>query len=120
MENYKLVLRGDLNQNGYLFGGNLLKWVDEFSWIAASLDFPGCSFVTLAMDNVVFRKSIKEGSVLKFDIRLMQKGTTSARYSVDVLCRKSCDDKMIPVFSTIITFVNVDNYGGKTAIPTLH
>lgn len=28
METYKLVLPEHLNPYGYLFGGNLLKWVD--------------------------------------------------------------------------------------------
>jgi hypothetical protein len=30
MENHKLVLPEHLNQYGFLFGGNLLKWVDEY------------------------------------------------------------------------------------------
>jgi len=38
MESYKLVLPEHLNHYGYLFGGNMLKWVDEISWIAASRD----------------------------------------------------------------------------------
>jgi acyl-CoA hydrolase len=120
MENYKLVLRGDLNQNGYLFGGNLLKWVDEFAWIAASLDFPSSNFVTIAMDNVVFKKSIKEGSILKFDIRLKKIGKTSVQYEVEVLCKKSCEEEMKIVFSTVITFVNIDSKGEKNAILILH
>lgn len=120
MENHKLVLPGDLNQNGYLFGGNLLKWVDEYAWIAASLEFPGCSFVTIAMDNVVFKKSVKEGSILKFDVRLKKTGNTSVQYNVNILCQQSCDEKMMKVFSTIITFVNIDSSGMKNAISTLH
>ncbi|NQU85396.1 MAG: acyl-CoA thioesterase [Mariniphaga sp.] len=120
MENHKLVLPGDLNQNGYLFGGNLLKWVDEYAWIAASLEFPGCSFVTIAMDNVVFKKSVKEGSILKFDIRLKETGHTSVKYNVNVLCQKACDEKMDTIFSTIITFVNINSNGEKNAIQTLH
>ena len=119
MENHKLVLPGDLNQNGYLFGGNLLKWVDEYAWIAASLEFPGCRFVTIAMDNVVFKKSVQEGSILKFDINLIKKGNTSVQYNVDVLCQHSCSEKQITVFSTKITFVNLDGNGIKTVIPEL-
>ena len=57
MENHKLVLPGHLNHYGYLFGGHLLQWVDECSWIAATLDYPGCQLVTIAMDRVEFRKS---------------------------------------------------------------
>jgi acyl-CoA hydrolase len=119
MENYKLVLRGDLNQNGYLFGGNLLKWVDEYAWIAASLEIPGSNFVTIAMDNVVFKKSITEGSILKFDIHLKKTGNTSVQYDVKVFCQKSCGEEMKSVFSTVVTFVNIDSNGNKIAIHAL-
>jgi acyl-CoA hydrolase len=119
MENYKLVLRGDLNQNGYLFGGNLLKWVDEYAWIAASLEFTDCNFVTIAMNNVVFKESIGEGSILKFEVNLAKTGNTSTQYNVCVYCKKSCNKKMLLVFSTIVTFVNINKEGKKTAIPTL-
>ncbi len=47
MENFKVVRPGHLNHYDYLFGGELLKWVDEISWIAASCDYPGCKFVTV-------------------------------------------------------------------------
>ncbi|MBN1820332.1 MAG: hypothetical protein JXR31_05375 [Prolixibacteraceae bacterium] len=120
MENHKLVLPGDLNQNGYLFGGNLLKWVDEYAWIAASLEFPECKFVTLAMDEVVFKKSVKEGSILNFDIRHLKTGNTSVQYKVNVFCRNTCSEISDTIFSTIITFVNIDSNGKKSAIPVLH
>ena len=120
MENHKLVLPGDLNQNGYLFGGILLKWVDEYAWIAASLEFPECKFVTLAMDEVIFKKSVKEGSILKFDVTHLKTGNTSVRYQVNVICHNSCFENMETIFSTIITFVNVNAEGKKIAIPTLH
>ncbi len=65
MENYKLVTPGNLNHYGFLFGGDLLKWIDEYAWIDATLEYPDCNFVTLAMDNVDFRKSVREGTILK-------------------------------------------------------
>ena len=57
MENYKLVLPEHLNHFGDLFGGNLLKWVDESAWIAATREHPGCRFVTIAMDEVDRQKA---------------------------------------------------------------
>jgi acyl-CoA hydrolase len=48
MENHIPVLPGHLAQFGFLFSGNLLKWADEYAWIAASLDFPGCNLAPLA------------------------------------------------------------------------
>ena len=57
-----------LNHHGYLFGGTLLSWVDEFAWIFASLDFPGCSLVTVGMDQVSFKERVENGSILRFNI----------------------------------------------------
>ena len=65
MENHKLVLPEHLNQYGFLFGGHLLQWVDESAWIAATLDYPGYNFVTIGMDKVEFKKSVRQGTILK-------------------------------------------------------
>jgi acyl-CoA hydrolase len=75
MESYKLVLPEHLNHYGYLYGGNLLKWVDEIGWIAASRDYPGYNFVTVAMDRVEFRKSVREGTILRFEALKTDVGT---------------------------------------------
>jgi acyl-CoA hydrolase len=82
MENYKLVLPEHLNHYGYLFGGHLLKWVDEVAWIAASLDYPGCNFVTIGMDKVEFRKSVKQGALLRLEVNRAREGNTSVQYTV--------------------------------------
>jgi acyl-CoA hydrolase len=116
MENYKLVLPEHLNQFGYLFGGNLLKWVDEIAWIAASLDFPGCKFVTVGMDKIEFRKSIKEGSILRFLVERMKIGNTSVQYTVKVFDEDIKTGNEKGVFSTNVTFVCLDNMGNKTSI----
>ncbi len=118
MENYKLVLPEHLNQFGYLFGGNLLKWVDEIAWIAASLDFPGCKFVTIGMDRIEFRKSVKEGSILRFLVERAKIGKTSVQYAVNVFNEdiESGDVKVEGVFSTHVTFVCLDNEGNKVDI----
>ena len=116
MENYKLVLPEHLNHYGYLFGGNLLKWVDENAWIAATLDFPGCNFVTISMDEVEFRKSIREGSILRFEIQQVKRGNTSIQYQVEVYLETS-KTKQKSVFSTQVTLVHIDKTGGKKTLP---
>jgi len=119
MENYKLVLPEHLNHFGYLFGGNLLKWVDEIAWIAASLEFPGCKFVTIGMDSIEFRKSVKEGSILRFLVERAKIGKTSVQYAVNVFHEDiaSGDIRAKVVFSTHVTFVCLDNEGNKVEIP---
>jgi acyl-CoA hydrolase len=116
MENYKLVLPGHLNHYGYLFGGNLLQWVDEVGWIAASLDYPGCNFVTIGMDKVEFKKSVLQGALLRFEARRSREGNTSVQYTIDVYLHdiKSGDDEAI--FSTNTTFVCIDSQGKKCGL----
>ena len=113
METHRLVLPGDLNHFGFLFGGRLLAWIDEASWIAASLEFPDCRFVTKAMDTVSFHHSVKEGSILRIECERDQRGTTSATYAVKVYDEASGPDE---IFSTRVTFVCVDEQGNKCAI----
>jgi acyl-CoA hydrolase len=48
MEHYKVILPAHLNHYGYLFGGHMLQWIDEFAYITANQEFPGNNFVTVA------------------------------------------------------------------------
>lgn len=114
METQRLVLPEDLNHNGYLFGGRLLAWVDEACWIAASLDFPECQFVTIAMDEVEFRHAVRQGTILSIRCELEKKGTTSVQYRVEVVDRKEASKP--PIFLTRVTYVNVDENGKKKAL----
>ena len=113
METHRLVLPGDLNHYGFLFGGRLLAWIDEASWIAASLDYPHCQFVTVAMDTVEFHHSVRDGTILRISCEREKEGTTSATYAVKVI-----DEKAGPavIFSTRVTFVSVDDAGRKRSI----
>ena len=113
METHRLVLPGDLNQYGFLFGGRLLAWIDEASWIAASLDFPHCQFVTVAMDKVEFHHSVRQGTILRISCDLERKGNTSVTYCVTVIDQH---DGPAPKFTTRITFVSVDDAGRKRSI----
>lgn len=116
MESFKLVLPEHLNHYGYLFGGNMLKWTDEVSWIAASRDFPGCQFVTVAMDRVEFRKSVRQGAILRFQATQDQLGNSSVRYRVDVYSDDIERGAEARVFATTVTFVCLDAQGRKKAI----
>ncbi len=110
METHRLVLPGDLNHYGFLFGGRLLAWIDEASWIAASLDHPGFQFVTVAMATVEFHHSVREGAILTITCQRERVGGTSVTYGVTVYDRKSRPE---PIFSTRVTFVRVDAAGQK-------
>lgn len=111
MENHRLVLPEHMNQYGFLFGGYLLAWVDEMAWMAASLEHPGCQLVTVAMNEVTFRKSVREGAILRFESLRARTGRTSVTYSVNVLREEEI------IFSTEVTLVHVDSEGHKKLLP---
>lgn len=113
METHRLVLPGDLNHYGFLFGGRLLAWVDEASWIAASLDYPPCQFVTVAMDTVEFHHSVRDGTILRISCVREREGSTSVTYKVTVI---DVNAGATPIFSTRVTFVSVDDAGRKRVI----
>lgn len=113
METHRLVLPGDLNHYGFLFGGRLLAWVDEASWIAASLDYPHCQWVTVAMATVEFHHSVRDGTILRISCRRDREGNTSVAYQVNVFDERAGD---LSIFSTLVTFVSVDDEGKKRSI----
>lgn len=117
MTTFTLVRPEHLNHHGYLFGGNMLKWVDECAWMAASREFPGCSLVTVAMDNIVFKEKVLNGSILRFDVRWQRQGTTSVTYDVQVFADAPGARREKLVFSTQVTFVHVNARGKKKPLP---
>lgn len=116
MDNYLYVRQEHLNTSGNLFGGHMLLWIDEMAWLAVSLDFPNRKFVTLALAETVFKRSVKLGSILRFNSKLVKKGTTAATYEVNVYARERNATEEFWVFATKITFVCVDNEGKKKPI----
>ncbi len=119
MRNYQLVLTEHLNHYGYLFGGELLKWVDESAYICARLEHPGKCFVTVGMDKVSYKKRVELGSILLFNVDKERTGTTSVTYrvAVSVASPQSADSTSSPeIFSTLVTFVCLDKDENKCPI----
>jgi len=117
MDNFTIVRNEHLNHHGYLFGGTMLRWVDEFTWLVASRDFPGCTLVTVAMDDIQFKQRVLNGSILRFNIEPLHLGTTSVQYSVAVYADAPGGCEETRVFSTRVTFVGVDAQGEKKPLP---
>lgn len=112
MNHRKLVLPEHMNQQGALFGGYLLKWLDEFAWITAQLDYPKCRFVTRSLDGVSFKHPISCGEILNFQVTRNHTGDTSVQYHVEVLGAK----EDLVFFETHITFVNISEPGQRARI----
>jgi acyl-CoA hydrolase len=119
MDTFTLVRPEHLNHYGYLFGGQLLKWVDEFAWLVATRDFAGFPLVTRGMENLEFKMRILNGSILRFQILPLKQGHSSVTYGVNVHSDEPGATEEKWVFSTRITFVCVDAGGKKAFLPRL-
>ena len=117
MNTYTIVRTEHLTHHGYLFGGQLLKWVDEAAWLTAARDFPGYVLVTRAMDRIDFSTPVVNGSILRFSILPDRQGNSSVVYNVEVFADEPGADTEKGVFSTKVVFVSVDRKGNKRNLP---
>jgi acyl-CoA hydrolase len=112
MKHHKLVLGSHLNHYGFLFGGQMLHWIDSVGYVSANYEFPGREFVTRGLDSVSFTRQVPAGSILEFDACLVRVGCSSVTFTISVYC----DDRKSPAmlaFTTNITFVSIDSNGNK-------
>ena len=116
MNHRKLVQPEHMNEQGALFGGYLLKWLDEYAYITASIEHPGNRFVTIGLEKVEFHHPIALGEILRFAVTESRMGNTSIEYLVEVFGEKKAPDSTKPLFQTRITFVNVGENGTKSPI----
>ncbi|WP_303721361.1 acyl-CoA thioesterase [Malonomonas rubra] len=117
MDNFTLVRPEHLNHHGYLFGGIMLKWVDENAWMAATRDYPGCSFVTINMEACHFKQPVKNGAILRYHMEEVERGQTSLTYLVTVFADEPGATVEKEVFSTKVTFVRLDEAEKPCALP---
>ena len=62
----KLVKPNDLNARGTLFGGQLLKWIDEEVAIYAFFQADTPHLVTKAMTKIEFVSPVMVGDIIEF------------------------------------------------------
>ena len=117
MDNFTLVRPEHLNHHGYLFGGMMLKWVDEIAWMAATRDFPGCTLITAGMDQIRFSRAVQNGSILRFHCSFHRQGNTSVTYAVRTFADAPGAPGEIEAFASQVTFVRLDAQGRPTPLP---
>ncbi len=114
----KWIKPEDLNPNGTLFGGSLLRWIDEEAAIYAHIQLDNVRVVTKYISEINFVSSAVQGDIIELGIVATKFGSTSLTLQVEVrnkLTRKTIlkIDKMV--------FVNLGEDGnpephGKTKI----
>ena len=109
---YLLVRPQDLNHAGTLFGGVMMARADEMAYVAASLAYPTCTFVTKVFHEFNFIAGAHEGDMIKIEAEVLGKGTSSVRVAVRAANAKTGGE----IFHTEAVLVNVKD-GKSTPIP---
>lgn len=112
----KLIKPGDLNARNTLFGGALLKWIDEEAGIYAMTKLGSKSVVTKFISEINFVSSAKQSDVIEIGLGFNKVGRTSIGFSCEV---RNVFTKETIIKIDNIVFVHVDEDGqskphGKT------
>ncbi|MEM1320480.1 MAG: hotdog domain-containing protein [Bacteroidota bacterium] len=104
----KLIKPGDLNARNTLFGGALLRWIDEEAGIYAMAKLNSKNVVTKYMSEIDFISSAEQGDVIEIGLGFNRLGRTSICFSCEV---RNLFTKATIIKIENIVFVNVDQNG---------
>lgn len=102
------IKKSDLGFHANLFGGKLLAWLDAS---AAAFAMEVCDtprMVTVKIDECIFKKSAKEGQMIKIYGKVESIGTTSLTLYMEARSHNVYSGRQSIILSTNITFVRID------------
>lgn len=116
-EQFHLIMYPDINGIERLFGGQLLKWIDEVAGATARRHC-GHSAATVAIDNLYFKSGayINDMIVLIGNVTHVWKSSMEIR--VDTYCEKS-DGTRHPINRAYFVMVSMNEDGVPTQVPPL-
>lgn len=114
----KWVRPEDLNANGTLFGGSLLRWIDDEAVVYAMIQLGNQRIVTKYISEINFVSSATQGDILEIGLQAVHFGRTSLTMRCEV--RNTITGDTILSIDKIV-FVGLDEHGepkphGYTAI----
>jgi acyl-CoA thioesterase YciA len=104
-----ICMSKDIGIQGNLFGGIMLSWLDAAGAIYASELCEDTHVVTVHMDNVTFKKPVKQGNIIYIYGRLEKFGKTSVTINLNAVRKNIDTDKECLVCETKMVFVSIDS-----------
>ena len=116
-EQQYLVCPAHINHYGRLFGGQLLKWIDELAGIVA-IRHCGTTVTTAAIDNLQFKAPAYNGDMVVLQGWITYVGRTSMEVRVDTY-REALDGTREMINRAYIDMVAIDSKGQPVEGPDL-
>ena len=111
-----LVKASDIGLSNNMFGGVILSLIDESAVAYAMQICDTPRMVTVKIDELVFKKPVKVGNLLKVYGNVIEFGNTSVSIYIDVRKHNVYNGKQETVTHTNIKFVRIDDEGNPLAI----
>lgn len=112
-----LICPAHINHYGRLFGGQLLKWIDELAGIVA-IRHCGATVTTAAIDNLQFLAPAFPGDMIVLEGRITGVGRSSMEVRVDTF-REALDGKREMINRAYIDMVCINCRGLPQEVPDL-
>lgn len=109
-------LTKNIGVNGNMFGGELLSLVDVSAAAYASEVCKYPKLVTIKINELVFKKPIKVGNLIKIYGQVQKIGNTSITLKIEVRRHNVRTAQQDVVCETEITFVKIDEDGSPIPI----
>ena len=116
-EQQYLICPAHINHYGRLFGGQLLKWIDELAGIVA-IRHCGATVTTAAIDNLQFKAPAYEGDMIVLQGMVTNVGRSSMEVRVDTY-KEEMDGARMLVNRAYIDMVAIDSEGVPVEVPEL-
>ena len=116
-EQQYLICPAHINHYGRLFGGQLLKWIDELAGIVA-IRHCGSTVTTAAIDNLQFRAPAYTGDMIVLRGWVTCVGRSSMEVRVDTN-REALNGKREMINKAYIDMVAIDCQGHPMEVPDL-
>ena len=102
--------------HGNLFGGVMLSWLDEAGVAFAAEACGSPRMVTVKIAEVIFRKPVRPGQIIKIYGEMVKVGKTSITFNLEARRHSPYNASQKVVCSTEMTFVRIDGDGEPVPI----
>ena len=109
----------NVGYHGNLFGGTLLGWLDEAGAAFAAEKCGTPRMVTVKIAEVIFRKPVRPGQIIKIYGDVIKYGNTSITMKLEARRHSPYNNSQKVVCTTDMTFVRIDGDGEPVPINEL-
>lgn len=108
--------KGDIGVHDNMFGGTMMSLVDDAgaSYAAQICDTP--RIVTIKIDELIFKRPVKVGNLIKIYGKVLEFGKTSVSLYIEVRKHNVYTGEQDVVTHTNIKFVKIDDDGNSVPI----